>query len=125
MPGKQHVFLALFAGVTDQLECQSVIASPGKLVLARTPAAFRTFSTRFLDCNSITGDCIIAYNVTDRVNDIDIERPVGLPQEQPDIARSESNSFVARAPQAPTQGPAGPSSLRPRRGFKRVTAHNL
>ncbi len=90
MPGKQHVFLALFAGVTDQLERQSVIASPAKLVDAGALAAFRTFPTRFLDCDGVTGDRKISRNVPFRSGSDDIEAVVGF--DRPDGAERISPS---------------------------------
>ena len=76
MPGDQHVFLAFFAGVTDQREGQSVLVGAPKLVCAGALAAFRSFAARLLDCDSVTGDCIGSPDVAFRVNDI--ERAVGL-----------------------------------------------
>src|SRR6266496_121670 len=76
MPGDQHVFLAFFAGVTDQREGQSVLVGASKLVCAGALAAFRSFAARLLDCDSVTGDCISPPDVALRNNNV--ERAVGL-----------------------------------------------
>ena len=84
MPGEQHVFLALFAGVTDQRKSQSVIASPAKLVHAGTLAAFRSFTARFLDCNGIASDSVDCPKCGAFGSSDDIERAVGF--HRPDSA---------------------------------------
>src|SRR4029450_158191 len=94
MPGKQHVFLALFAGVTDALERQSVIAGPCKLVHAWALTAFRTFSTRFLDCDGVTGDRKISRNVPFRSGSDDMQGIVGF--DRPDGAERISPSADQR-----------------------------
>ena len=79
MPSERHVFDSLFAGVTNQCERQTV-ARAVKLICARAFAAFRSFSARLLDCDSVSGDCIGSPDVALRINDV--ERAVSL--ERPD-----------------------------------------
>ena len=65
MPGKQHVFLALLARITDQSEAEHVIASPAKLVNAGAFAAFRSFTAGALDCDGVPGDGVGAPSSLD------------------------------------------------------------
>ena len=53
MLGEQHVFLALFAGVTDQRKRQGVFVGPAKLINAGAFAVFRNFAAGSLNRNGI------------------------------------------------------------------------
>jgi hypothetical protein len=82
MPGEQHVFLAFATGVTDQREGQGVFVRAAKLICAGSLAAFRSFTSRLLDCDGIASDSVLAPNVALRIHNL--EGAVGF--DRPDSA---------------------------------------
>ena len=101
MPGERHVFDSLFAGVTNQRERQTV-ARVAKLICTRAFAAFRSFTARLLDCDSVTGDCVGSPNVPLRINDVErtvsLERPDGSERVCPRAdKRSRRSGRISRA----------------------------
>ena len=92
MPGKQHVFLALLAGITDQSEAEHVIASPAKLVDAGALAAFRSIAAGFLGCDSVSSHRIVTPDVAFSTDDV--ERAVGF--HRPDSTQRVSPSADQR-----------------------------
>ncbi len=76
MPGKQHVFLAFVAGITDLSEGQSVFVRAAKFVSTGAFAAFRSFTARLLNCDCIASDSVLAPNVALRIHNL--ERAVGF-----------------------------------------------
>ena len=65
MLGKQHVFLAQFTLVADQLEAEAVFVRAAKLVNAGTPAVFRdcNCSACFLNRDCVPGDRVSAPDI--------------------------------------------------------------
>ena len=76
MPGDRHVFDPFLAAIINQRKGQSVFVRPAKLINAGALATYRSFTARFLDCDRIAGDGVIAPNVALRIHNI--ERAIGL-----------------------------------------------
>jgi len=89
MPGEQHVFLAVAAGVTDQRKGQSVSVGSAELVNTRAFTVFRSFAAGALNRNGVPGDCVGAPDIAFTVMvSIDIECAVG--PHRPDSAERVS-----------------------------------
>ena len=71
MPGNRHVFDPFLAAIINQRKGQSVFVRPAKLINAGALATYRSFTARFLDCDRIAGDGVIAPNVALRIHDIE------------------------------------------------------
>jgi hypothetical protein len=85
MPGEQHVFLAILAGVADERKAQCILVRSAKLVNAGALAGFRRFASGALNCNGVPGDCVGTPDITCAIMiSIDVKRAVGL--HRPDCA---------------------------------------
>ena len=86
MPGKQHVFLAVLAGVAHQRKGQRILVRPAKLINATPIAILWGFAAGALNGNRIAGDRVSSPDITFAIMiSIDIKRAVGL--HRPDGAK--------------------------------------